>query len=471
MLKRTPSLARRASLIFMSVYASILLAVFALSAVATWADRGEGNLRGPRLALDYAASELREGDGGLQLPKDERFANLAARNPAMWLIVVKDGRSFEAGPVPRAAEPMIAQMQTVVGPVMFRLPGNETPLGAVALQRRELPSGPALMAAGGVDPVTLNAEESMDVILNPGVVLMLGVIAVISLLAMPIAIPSFTRALRPITIEAGAIGPQEPGRRLREGIAPKELLPLVRGFNAALDRLEVELGRRKRFIADVAHELRTPLAVISLRAESPLDEEARQDLRRGVRRLTNLVAQMLDLERLSLSGHQRASVDLVSTAGDVVADLAPLAIERGYDLSLEAPNRPVFVTGDAHAISRAITNLVGNSVAHGGCTGQIRVVVSSDPAIHVMDQGPGVPAALQARLFEPFSRGTLNAEGSGLGLNLVREIMRAQGGEVSLVPGECGATFRLSFASPDGQAEPAPLGLLGEPVTVGEPEI
>jgi signal transduction histidine kinase len=456
MLKRAPSLARRASLIFMSVYAAILLAVMTLNAVAAWADRGEGNLRGPRVALDYAAAELREANGGLQLPKQGRFADLGARNPAMWLIVMKDGRSFTAGAVPAAAEPMIAHMQTVVDPVMFRLPGNETPLGAVALRRQELQSGPALMAAGGVDPMTLTAAESIDALLNPGGAVMLAVIAVISLLAMPIAIPSFTRALRPITIEAGAIGAQEPGRRLREAIAPKELLPLVRGFNAALDRLEVELGRRKRFVADVAHELRTPLAVISLRAESPLDEEARQDLRRGVRRLTHLVAQMLDLERLSLSSHQRAGVDLTEIAGDVVADLAPLAIDRGYDLSLEAPDRPIFVTGDSHAISRAITNLVGNSIAHGGCTGHIRVIVRSDRTIDVIDQGPGVPAALQARLFEPFSRGTLNAEGSGLGLNLVREIMRAHCGEVELVPSESGATFRLIFASTDGNAEHAP---------------
>jgi signal transduction histidine kinase len=455
-LKRAPSLARRASFIFMSVYAVILLAVMALSAFAAWADRGEGNLRGPRLTIDYAAAELQEADGGLQLPKQGRFADLRARNPAMWLIVVKDGRSFTAGTVPQAAAPMIAQMQTIVGPVMFRLPGTEMPLGAVALQQRDLSSGPALMAAGGVDPVTLTTAESIESLLNPGIGVMLAVIAVISLLAMPVAIPSFTRALRPITLEAGAIGPQEPGRRLHEGKAPKELLPLVRGFNAALDRLEVELGRRKRFIADVAHELRTPLAVISLRAESPLDEEARQDLRRGVRRLTHLVSQMLDLERLSLSGHQRANVDLAAIAGDVVADLAPLAIDRGYDLSLEAPDAPVVVNGDAPAISRAITNLIGNSIAHGGGSGLIRIVVGSDRTIDVIDQGPGVPAALRPRLFEPFSRGASNAEGSGLGLNLAREIMRSHGGEISLVPSERGAKFRLSFAYPEMQAEPAP---------------
>jgi signal transduction histidine kinase len=265
---------------------------------------------------------------------------------------------------------------------------------------------------------------------------------------MPIAIPSFTRALRPVTIEAGAIGPGEPGRRLDEGKAPKELLPLVRGFNSALDRLEVELGRRKRFVADVAHELRTPLAVVSLRVDSLPDGESKQDLQRGVRGLTHLVSQMLDLERLSLSGNQRSSVDLVATARDVVADLAPMAIARGYDLSLIAPDASVIVTGDAHAISRAITNLVGNSVLHGGGAGRITVVVGADRRIDVSDDGPGVPAPLQPRLFEPFFRASTDVEGCGLGLHLTREIMHAHGGEVCLVPGKAGATFRLGFPPP-----------------------
>jgi signal transduction histidine kinase len=171
-------------------------------------------------------------------------------------------------------------------------------------------------------------------------------------------------------------------------------------------------------------------------------------LRRGIKRLTHLVAQMLDLERLSLSSQQRSSVDLVESASDVVADLAPMAINRGYDLSLEAPDAPVIVSGDAHAISRAITNLVGNSVAHAGYAGQIRVVVGTDQTIEVIDEGPGVPAALQPRLFEPFSRGSQNADGCGLGLHLTREIMRTHAGEVSLVPTQQGATFKLSFPSP-----------------------
>ena len=227
------------------------------------------------------------------------------------------------------------------------------------------------------------------------------------------------------------------------------MLPLVRAFNSTLERLAAELGRRKRFIADAAHELRTPLAVVSLRVDALKDETAKQELRRGVDQLVHLVSQMLDLERLSLSGRERSLVDLAAIARDVAADLAPTAIKAGYDLSLEAPDEPVMVRGDPHAISRAITNLISNSVAHGGGGGLIRVVVGADRTVDVADEGPGVPEALQARLFEPFSRGSQNEEGCGLGLHLTREIMRAHGGEVCLVPGQSGATFTLRFASPE----------------------
>jgi signal transduction histidine kinase len=448
MLRRASSLARLAAVIFMSVYAAMLIAVLALSAAVSWADRGQGNLRGPVLAVEYASAELRRNGGRLQLPRDGRFAKLAARNPSMWLIILKDGRSYTLGAVPEAAARTVAQLQTVVDAVTLRLPGRAPPLDAVSVQRRETASGPILAAAGGVDPVTLSTMESIDILVNPAVVVALAMIAAISLLGMLLAIPSFSRALRPITTEAEAIGPETSGRRLDERIAPQELLPLVRGFNAALDRLDIELGRRKRFIADVAHELRTPLAVVSLRVDALDPVDGKEDLRRGLGRLTHLVSQMLDLERLSLSSRQRSSMDLVAIARDVVADLAPMAIKGGYDLALTAPDIPVIVAGDAHAVARAITNLVGNAIAYGGGAGQLTVVVREDCTIDVMDEGPGVPPALQPLLFEPFARGDLSTEGCGLGLHLVREIMRAHEGEVGLVPIDQGATFRLRFPRP-----------------------
>jgi signal transduction histidine kinase len=157
---------------------------------------------------------------------------------------------------------------------------------------------------------------------------------------------------------------------------------------------------------------------------------------------------MLDLERLSLSSERRCSVDLVATTRDVVADLAPMAIARGYDLALTAPDGPIFVIAEVHGVVRALTNIVGNAIVHAGGSGQITVVVGEDRTIDVVDAGPGIAEVVRDRLFEPFSRGSTEAEGSGLGLHIAREIMRSHGGDVSLLPTASGATFRLSF--PEG---------------------
>jgi signal transduction histidine kinase len=371
---------------------------------------------------------------------------MASRNPGIWLIGQRGDAAFSFGPVPEPVARAFGRHGSWIESGRFYVPGVERPLANAAVERRRVGSDLILLAAGGVDPETLEPADSLGASWGEGVLAILTGIAVVGFAAMLIALPILSRALKPLAAQAASILPQDPTRRLDEAKAPRELLPLVRGFNAALDRLASELGRRKRFIADAAHELRTPLTVVALRVEALQDETDKQELRRGVERLVHLVSQMLDVERLSLSGRERAPVDLAAAAREVVADLAPTAIKSGYDLSLEAPEDPVIVTGDPHAISRAITNLVGNSIGHGGSSGQIRVVVGADRTIDVVDEGPGVPAALQPRLFEPFSRGISNAEGCGLGLHLTREIMQAHGGEVWLVPSQRGATFRLRFS-------------------------
>lgn len=453
MLKKTPSLAQRASLVFMSVYIVISIGVLAISAAFSWADRGEGNLSGPGLAIEYAAEDIRQVKGRFYIADDSRLAGLAARNPNMWLIVVKDERFFTSGAVPDAAQRTVAELQTLVSRAVFRLPGVKAPLDAVSVQPIVLASGPVTIAAGGVDPATLSTVESIDILLNPAIIVLVGVIAAISLLAMPFAIPAFTRALSKVTQEASTIGPHNWGNRIHEENAPKEVLPLVRGFNSALERLETELGRRRRFIADAAHELRTPLAVLSLRVDSLADEDNKFELQRSVKRLTNVVSQMLDLERLTLSARQSSMVDLVANARDVVADFAPMAITSGYDLTLVAPDTDVVVSGDPHAISRAIINLINNSIVHGGESGQITVVVGHDLTIDVIDEGPGVPTELQPRLFEPFSRGNPNVEGCGLGLHLTSQIMSAHGGIAILMPTKVGTQFRLDFKGDELQTK------------------
>lgn len=449
MLRRTPSLALRAVLTFTAVY--IVTVIVFLTAIVWFDDaqRDRNRHTGPRIAVTRAAEDLVRTENGFRMPRDGGFAAMASRNPAIWLVARSGERSFSYGPVPKSVARVFEPRGLILESGRFSVPGVKPPLANAVVERRQMGSDEVILAAGGVDPETLGAAESLGASWGEGALMLLARTVVMGFVAMLIALPILSRALRPLAAEAAAILPQEPARRLDERKAPREVLPLVRGFNAALDRLASELGRRKRFIADAAHELRTPLAVVALRVEALPDETDRQELRRGLGRLVHLVSQMLDIERLSLSGRERVRVDLAGVARDVVADLAPTAIASGYDLSLEAPDAPVIVSGDAHAISRAITNLIGNSIAHGGGAGQIRVVVGADLTIDVMDDGPGVPAALQARLFEPFSRGSSDAQGCGLGLHLTREIMRAHGGEVRLVPSERGAKFRLSFSSPD----------------------
>lgn len=444
MLKRTPSLALRASLVFMAVYGAIFLAVITVSAITSHLDRGDGNHRGAVLALDYATVDLRRTNNGWRLTSGN-YRDLAARNAASWLVVVDGDRVFTMGAANSDIRRAAARYRDAVDRVLFRLPGYDPRIGVGASAQREFGRDMVFVAAGGIDPATLSRVESMHILLDPGVLLVLLVIAVISLLAMLVAAPFLARAVQPITREATVIGPGDPGGRLDEGKSPKELLPLVRSFNSALARLELELGRRKRFIADAAHELRTPLAVVSLRVETLDDERGKEDLRRAISRLTHVVSQMLDLERLTLTSQTRSRVDLVTISRDLVADLAPTAILAGYELSLTAPGTPVFVTGDAHAICRALTNLVSNSILHAGGAGQITVAVGKNGTIDVTDEGPGVVADVQPRLFEPFSRGNPSVEGCGLGLHLTREIMRAHHGDVRLVPIARGAMFRLTF--------------------------
>lgn len=435
----------------MSIYTTIFVAVLTVAAIANSAEPQGNRHQGARIALGYAASELYQPDGSFKLPNDGNFRRLAERNPSLWFIGQSGDQLFSFGPVPKTANRLFEEHRGALNSVRFQVSNPETPIGVAELQRYDFGGKFVTLAAGGVDPKSLTAREASR-FFGPGEVLgVLIVIAVLGLLAMLIALPFFTRAIRPITADAGALHPQDSDRRLDERKAPRELLPLVRAFNAALSRLASELGRRKRFVADVAHELRTPLAVVSLRVEALEENKAKEELRSGVGRLSHLVGQMLDLERLSLAGRQREPVDLAATARDVFADLAPMALKAGYDLSIEAPPARVVTTGDPHAIERAIMNLVCNSITYGGGRGTIHVNVGADRTIDVMDEGPGVSMALRPRLFEPFCRESSNPEGCGLGLHLTREIMRSHGGDVRLLPTKQGAKFRLEFAPPKNE--------------------
>ena len=444
MLSRNPSLTLRAGLVFIAVYGAVFAVVLLLISASSLSVDGDGHHSGPNIAISFAAADLRVEGAAVGFAPGGRFRALARRNPTLWLIGEHDGQRFTFGPVPAGGRRLFGAYAGTLDTGKFHVPDLPHSLSDSIIRQRRMNGGTVLLAVGGVNPATLTLGDSFVYFMREGLFPLL-VLGGVGLAAMAFALFLLSRSLKRVAADAASIRPERPDRRLEEPAIPRELLPIVRGFNAALDRLSGELARRKRFIADVAHELRTPLAIASLQVDSLKDRDEKRALQRVVTRMSHLVAQMVDVERLSLAGQQRTEIDLVALARDVIADLAPMAMEAGYELSLQAPPESVRISGDMHALNRALGNLIGNAVAHAGGTGQIQVVVDARRTIDIVDEGPGVPESLRGSLFEPFARERWDRDGCGLGLHLTREIMRAHGGDVVLLPRPRGAAFRLEF--------------------------
>ena len=224
---------------------------------------------------------------------------------------------------------------------------------------------------------------------------------------------------------------------------PSELEPMQAAINRLLAQIEDLLRREHRFIADAAHEMRTPLAVLRLHAQNAL--EASNDLERqkalgflmgGVDRLTRVVHQLLTLARVEPKLGQRTStrVDLAEVVTDTLADLTPWILDRGLEPSLEIGEGDHHLAIDTGALGIALQNLVSNAVEHSPPAGRITVSLRRlDNAFElaVEDEGPGIDEASLSRVFERFySRN--NPNGAGLGLSIVATIVDRLGGQVRL---------------------------------------
>jgi signal transduction histidine kinase len=275
----------------------------------------------------------------------------------------------------------------------------------------------------------------------PPLILLLAVLALVVL-------PPVFRALRRLREAAAGVDGADLDRRLPEGELVSELRPVARAFNAVLDRVQASAQRRDRLVADIAHELRTPLAVLSLRAEELPDSPEKPELRRGLDRLSRMISQILDSERLGSPDRRREPVDLVELARTAVAGIAPLAISEGYQLDFESEAETVVVQGDPAALGRAVSNLLSNAVAHAGGGGVIAVRVTAQGAGGGSGRRPRPAPGAGERVFDPFHRERWDKDGCGLGLHLVSEVMRAHGGRAEAAESPSGALFRLVFPQP-----------------------
>jgi two-component system, OmpR family, sensor histidine kinase TctE len=240
---------------------------------------------------------------------------------------------------------------------------------------------------------------------------------------------------------------------------PQEVHPLILAINDLMARLEEILGYQSRFIADAAHQLRTPVAGLKAHVELALREDdpvqAKQSIAHlytAVERMSRLVAQLLSLARnepTTLKRLELAPLDLSKLAFDVTMEWVPEAYRKNVDLGFEGVERHAAIRGDATRLTELLNNLLDNAIRYSQSDGRVTVrVASHPPRVSVSDDGPVIPVDERERIFERFHRllGS-HADGSGLGLAIVQEIAKLHDAKITLAEDAdgLGNTFTVTF--------------------------
>lgn len=243
------------------------------------------------------------------------------------------------------------------------------------------------------------------------------------------------------------------------GRVPREIQGLVKAVNGLLQRLDAALARERRFTADAAHELRTPVAAVKVHADNLRTaindaerRESQQRLDAGVRRMERAIAQMLTLSRVEpgAAPPTREGVDLQEIVARHADDARTLASERGITVSVQAVR--AVVPGDPAALDGLVRNLLDNAVRYTPADGQVHVhLAQADGEVRLVveDSGPGIAPEARERVFERFHRelGT-GVEGSGLGLSIVAQVLASHGGHIVLGASEALGGLRAAVTLP-----------------------
>lgn len=247
--------------------------------------------------------------------------------------------------------------------------------------------------------------------------------------------------LHAVADAARRISPTDFAARLPVQGVPTEMRPVVDATNDALDRLQQAYAQQQRFIANAAHELRTPVAVFRAGVERLAPSPDRDALLGDVERLTRLTAQLLDLARAERPCSE-AQTDAAAVAREEAARLGPLAAARQVALAFEG-DETMLVRGHREHLTPILRNLIENAINHAPAASE--VVIGCDAhagRITVTDAGPGVPAQMREAIFERFTRGAwTTSSGSGLGLSIAREAAARIGAAIRLANTAKGACF------------------------------
>nr|WP_246398585.1 HAMP domain-containing sensor histidine kinase [Mycobacterium vicinigordonae] len=480
----TPSLQRRVIVLVVALLA-VLLVVLGVTIDFMLRTQAERNLHDRLLAATSRADAL----VGVNTPPDLLAAQLNGGS-VRALVVMADGATYgdpgispdtKAGStVPPPPPPPPPPVPGPIAPGLPPLASGAPPLpppppmppdSTATVVVHPLPDGARLILVADTTQTTQVTRQLRQIMIGAGLATLL--LAGLLLVAVSRA------ALRPLerlTALAKDIATGDRGRRLRPSRADTELGRAATAFDVMLDALEdSELRARqaadtaqraeaatRQFLADAAHELRTPIAGIQVAAEQlaahQTDVEDAQHRRASLlqsdaRRAGRLVADMLDLSRIDAGlVLDRQDTDLGATVDAEVQRAAMLAPQ----LSIVRTGLPTLnVDADPTRIAQILSNLLDNARRHTPAGGAITIDVSADSAVAVVtvtDTGPGVPDDERYRIFERLVR--LDSDrardhgGAGLGLSIARALARAHGGDLVCVPHDGGARFRLSLELP-----------------------
>lgn len=270
---------------------------------------------------------------------------------------------------------------------------------------------------------------------------------IILLAPLLMAVISFavSRSFLPVQALAKLVDQRDETRLddLPQAHVPQELLPFTRSINRLLGRLRKAIAQQQRFVADAAHELRTPVTALSLLAENLANantlEESHERLvpvQEGLERLRSLVAQLLGLARLQGENQSNTTpVDFRQVVQDVIAELFPLAEAKSIDLGM-LRNESLAVQDVTGNLSILVRNALENAIRYTPAGGQVDVSLfaqDGQAVLQVADTGCGIPEAELSQVFEPFYRVGISPEpGNGLGLAISQEIAKRLGGRIRL---------------------------------------
>jgi len=243
---------------------------------------------------------------------------------------------------------------------------------------------------------------------------------------------------------------------------PVEIKAIVEEWNKLFIRLQEAFQREKRFAADAAHELKTPLAAlkahtqVALNATTEVDREtALRKILAGVDRSAHVVQQLLTLSRVGQGlalVEQPLPVNIVKQAKEVMAELAPEALQKNSDIELIAPDSEPLITGHATAVAILIRNLVDNAIRYTPNGSFVRVIIEDNKntvVLKVIDNGPGIPEHFRKQVFERFFRMLGNkSPGSGLGLGIVQQISELHKAKLTMETPEQGVGLQVNVIFP-----------------------